>query len=66
LRKQDRIRKLKRERRQSGKYSPNKALNYRLEQHHNRASHTNVSDKGRKKAAEQLVQFKAKYPDLFK
>ena len=66
MRKQDRIRKLKRERKQSGKYSPNKSLNYRLEQHHNRSSHTPSDNKGRKKAAEQLVQFKEKYPDLFK
>lgn len=57
---------LKRERKQSRKYSPNKSLNYRLELHHNRASHTNTDNKGRKKAAEQLVQFKSKYPDLFK
>lgn len=66
MRKQDRIAKLKRERRQSGKHSPNKTLNYRLEQHHSRASHTPSDNKGRKKAAEQLVKFKEKYPELFK
>ena len=66
MRKRDRIEKLKRERKRSGKYSPNKALNYRLEQHHNRASHTPTDDKGRKKAAEQLGKFREKYPELFK
>jgi len=66
LRKKDRIEKLKRERKSSRKYSPNKTLNYHIAQHHNRAKHTPTDNKGRKKAAEQLGKLREKYPELFK
>ena len=65
MRKRDRIEKLKKDRKSSGRFSPSKALNYRLELHHNRASHTPRDDKGRKRASEQLALFRIKYPELF-